>query len=724
MKKAALFILVLFLSYPVYAEIGSSLSVSSYYPSPFGAYETLRLVPRAQIAGTSCDIGTLYNNENDGDLLYYCIMDSEGDGEWINYSPGVWQDYHNDVYLTDMTNPKSQAVGIGTGTTTPIEFKLTLQNDAGIIAAGTFGSGYDLTTSGAGTRFIWHAKKGAIRAGTITGGASSTGGVTFDDTSWNDANIGNYSVGFGEDAFASGTASSVRGGLGNYITGDYSLISGGSWNTILSADYSSILGSTQNLIRGDHSMTAGGIYGVVDTDYSVSVGGYTSSILDDGVAPSGSNPNGGSVMSSGYFSILTGDYSLIGGYRQTLTGRYSSIGAGSFNILDGDYSVIVGGGGYEVLIGVYGDYISVLGGHFNFAGSETTSDGDFSVIGGGIYNNNYGTYSFIGGGSDNDIKNNISTDDGDYAAIGGGWSNKIRGDETFIGGGQGNTIDGNRSTVTGGYQNSITGTHGFIGGGNSNAVNGNYSTILGGANNSTACAYTHIGGRNMNTSGTCGNGFLWGHSASAVNIALNDQFIVYSGNMGIGTTSTSAKLDVNGNVRVDNGSVSISNIPTIAGTSSPVLIDAGGVIGYDLAEEFQASEIVSPGDVLIIDHTNPDQLKKSHTAYDHHAIGVVSLSPAGVLKSQRLELAPGTFTDINKDSVPVALTGRVLCNVSLENGNIQPGDLLTTSSTPGYAMKSTDKHKAFGAIIGKALESFSDENKTTKGQIVILINRQ
>ncbi|HEY7253389.1 MAG TPA: hypothetical protein VIG37_23025 [Methylomirabilota bacterium] len=32
------------------------------------------------------------------------------------------------------------------------------------------------------------------------------------------------------------------------------------------------------------------------------------------------------------------------------------------------------------------------------------------------------------------------------------------------------------------------------------------------------------------------------------------------------------------------------------------------------------------------------------------------------------------------------------------------GDLLTTSATPGHAMKAVDGARAFGAVIGKALE--------------------
>jgi len=54
---------------------------------------------------------------------------------------------------------------------------------------------------------------------------------------------------------------------------------------------------------------------------------------------------------------------------------------------------------------------------------------------------------------------------------------------------------------------------------------------------------------------------------------------------------------------------------------------------------------------------------------------------------------------------------------SAENGAINPGDLLTTSNTPGYAMKSTDTARDRGAVIGKALEPL----RAGKGKIAILV---
>jgi hypothetical protein len=46
--------------------------------------------------------------------------------------------------------------------------------------------------------------------------------------------------------------------------------------------------------------------------------------------------------------------------------------------------------------------------------------------------------------------------------------------------------------------------------------------------------------------------------------------------------------------------------------------------------------------------------------------------------------------------------------VDAESGAIAVGDLLTTSDTPGHAMKAQDPERAFGAVIGKALAPLRD----------------
>jgi hypothetical protein len=58
--------------------------------------------------------------------------------------------------------------------------------------------------------------------------------------------------------------------------------------------------------------------------------------------------------------------------------------------------------------------------------------------------------------------------------------------------------------------------------------------------------------------------------------------------------------------------------------------------------------------------------------------------------------------------------------VTAENGPIAPGDLLVTSSIPGYAMRGTNRRRMLGAVVGKALEPLREG----KGVIQVLVTLQ
>lgn len=62
----------------------------------------------------------------------------------------------------------------------------------------------------------------------------------------------------------------------------------------------------------------------------------------------------------------------------------------------------------------------------------------------------------------------------------------------------------------------------------------------------------------------------------------------------------------------------------------------------------------------------------------------------------------------------VGLAGRVPVKVSTKNGDIQPGDYITTSDIPGIGMKATDA----GRVIGKALTGITGVDS---GTIVVFI---
>ena len=59
------------------------------------------------------------------------------------------------------------------------------------------------------------------------------------------------------------------------------------------------------------------------------------------------------------------------------------------------------------------------------------------------------------------------------------------------------------------------------------------------------------------------------------------------------------------------------------------------------------------------------------------------------------------------------------CDAS--EAGIQPGDLLTTSNTPGHAMAVVDHSRALGAVIGKAMTPLA---KGETGMVLTLVNLQ
>jgi hypothetical protein len=122
--------------------------------------------------------------------------------------------------------------------------------------------------------------------------------------------------------------------------------------------------------------------------------------------------------------------------------------------------------------------------------------------------------------------------------------------------------------------------------------------------------------------------------------------------------------------------------------------------GADCAEQFDVMDAadVTPGSVLVID--DGGGLRQSDSPYDTRVAGVVS--GAGNYR-------PGLILDRRSSSVgrlSVALMGKVHCKVDASFGPIAVGDLLTTSSTPGHAMRVGDHRRAFGSVLGKALQAW------------------
>lgn len=111
--------------------------------------------------------------------------------------------------------------------------------------------------------------------------------------------------------------------------------------------------------------------------------------------------------------------------------------------------------------------------------------------------------------------------------------------------------------------------------------------------------------------------------------------------------------------------------------------------GADLAEYYYSNSPLTPGDVVAIQPDQPAGINMSTSRYQKNLLGVVSTEPA-------LTLGPKGEAD---NQYAIALAGRVPVKITNENGPIHAGDLLTSSSRAGYAMRATTA----GAVIGRVI---------------------
>jgi hypothetical protein len=395
------------------------------------------------------------------------------------------------------------------------------------------------------------------------------------------------------------------------------------------------------------------------------------------------------------------------------------------NLANSSYATVAGGSGNIAV------YEATVGG-----GSGNTATGYVSTVSGGFANAASGYYASVAGGNGNVA--------GGYASLAAGQYAQTTHANTFIWG------DGSQDPFTG-----------------ANYDEGFNVLASGGVFFFNGAEGVHVDYLNQNPGGTVTYGLRFGGGGSGEGITSQrtpganqyglDFFtastermtIANNGFVGINTTSPSERLEVNGNyVLIDGGNAADGNGPIDAyiggnGSGSDVQIGsmnsaitavgfwnyaAGAWMhiacssisingGSDLAEPFPvgaAASEVPAGTVLVIDGKNPGQLKVSDQPYDRRVAGVISgangINP-GIQMRQEGVLDGGRN---------VALSGRVYVQADSANGSIEPGDLLTTSSTPGYAMKVTDYARAQGAILGKAMTALSQG----KGTVLVLVTLQ
>jgi len=248
-----------------------------------------------------------------------------------------------------------------------------------------------------------------------------------------------------------------------------------------------------------------------------------------------------------------------------------------------------------------------------------------------------------------------------------------------------------------------------LGGWLANSTRQDWLTVVEGGN--VGIGTTDPGGRRLKVVGSGGG--LGGTTLLAENTNTTNGIAINANN-----NSTDATLVLgNGNAAGDliRGFDNAGNLNFRVLANGRTITKVLEVTGADLAEKFPVSEKVEAGMVVEIDAANPGQLRLSQGAYNRRVAGVVS-GANGLSAGTILGNLPG-----HEDAPPIALSGRVWVHCDSSNGPIQPGDLLTTSDTPGHAMKVTDFAKAQGAIIGKSMTGLQSGSM---GLVLVLVTLQ
>jgi hypothetical protein len=201
--------------------------------------------------------------------------------------------------------------------------------------------------------------------------------------------------------------------------------------------------------------------------------------------------------------------------------------------------------------------------------------------------------------------------------------------------------------------------------------------------NSTSGVISYTGPSTADIRGTISGGDGITFSGGSISVDKTDADIFDSSNTGNRVVIRNASGNFSANVITAN---------TFDGVASSARY-------ADLAEKYEADADYEPGTVVIFGG------EKEITITDHEnsarVAGVISTDPAYMMNAEA-------------DGLYVALRGRVPCKVM---GKVKKGDVLVTSSTPGYAEVSGEPHFVGAAcIVGKSLQS-----KDTDGPGVVEI---
>jgi trimeric autotransporter adhesin len=378
----------------------------------------------------------------------------------------------------------------------------TLSAPDGLAVTGTYGSG-SIPSTGAGARVMWYPKKAAFRAGRVDG------------DKWDDANIGDSSIGEGYNSLSSGAYSTVGGGFANSATG-YSATAGGGTSSHATADYATVSGGGQNHATSQGATVAGGEMNQANGAKATVAGGLLNFANGDW-----------STVAGGTECMAAGDYSLAAGRRAKANHDGCFVWGdqtdADFASTAADQFLVRATGGFAA-IGTYGSGdLPATGAGTRMMWYPKKAAFRVGAVAGDQWSDaNTGTYSAVGGGLDN-------TSSGQYATVAGGQSNTASSSLTTVGGGSTNAATGSGCTVGGGANNTASTGSSTVSGGTNNTASGLYSAVPGGEYNEATGSYSFAAGRRAkaNHSGV----FVWADSENSDFASLTSNcFIVRATN--------------------------------------------------------------------------------------------------------------------------------------------------------------------------------------------------
>lgn len=206
------------------------------------------------------------------------------------------------------------------------------------------------------------------------------------------------------------------------------------------------------------------------------------------------------------------------------------------------------------------------------------------------------------------------------------------------------------------------------------------------------------GGNYSSTSGniTAGNLSIAATAVIGSTLTTNGLLVNNSGTFGT-TLLVTGTLTTNGILPSGNAN---ANIGSDTFQYNTVFAKATSAQYADLAEKYLADANYEPGTVVVFGGTQEITVTTNYA--DNRVAGVVSTDPAYLMNSQ-------------SDGLPIALRGKVPVKVV---GAVSKGDLLVTSTEPGYAVSLGFNQPQPYTVVAKALET---SNLTEARTIIAVI---